>query len=82
MKYEDDELDRIIQELIDEVQEDNLREELDYRLHRLKETEDSFDESQEAVLYALKRINVMYFEGELTVFAYDDIMELVGKAEI
>ena len=46
MKYEDYELDEIIQGLIDDVPEGKLREELDYRLHRLIETEDSFNESQ------------------------------------
>src|SRR5699024_5521043 len=56
MKYEDYELDEMIQDLRDAVPDGKLREELDYRLHRLIETEDSFNESQEAVLDAIKRI--------------------------
>lgn len=82
MKYEDYELDEIIQELIDEVPEGKLREELDYRLHRLIETEDSFNESQEAVSDAIRKIDVSYSEGDLTIDAYYGIMESVGKAEI
>ena len=82
MKYEDYELDGIIQDLIDEVPDGKLREELDYRLHRLVETEDSFNESQEAVLDALKRIDASYSEGDLTIDAYYGIVESVGKAEI
>ena len=82
MKYEDYELDEMIQDLIDEVPDGKLREELDYRLHRLIETEDSFNESQEAVLYALKRIDSRYSEGDLTIEAYYDIVDSVGKAEI
>ena len=82
MKYEDYKLDEIIQELIDDVPEGKLREELDYRLHRLVETEESFNESQEAVLDALKRIDESYSEGDLTIDAYYGIIESVGKAEI
>ena len=82
MKYEDYELDEIIQELIDDVPEGKLREELDYRLHRLVETEESFNESQEAVLAAIKRIDESYSEGDLTIDAYYGIIESVGKAEI
>lgn len=82
MKYEDSKLDEIIQDLIDEVPDGKLREELDYRLHRLIETEDSFNEGQEAVLDAIRRIDVSYSEGDLTIDAYYGIMESVGKAEI
>ena len=82
MKYEDYKLDEMIQDLIDEVADGKLREELDYRLHRLVETEDSFNESQEAVLDALKRIDASYSEGDLTIDAYYGIIESVGKAEI
>ena len=82
MKYEDYKLDEIIQELIDDVPEGKLREELDYRLHRLVETEESFNESQEAVLAAIKRIDESYSEGDLTIDAYYGIIESVGKAEI
>ena len=82
MKYEDYELDEIIQGLIDDVPEGKLREELDYRLHRLVETEESFNESQEAVLAAIKRIDESYSEGDLTIDAYYGIIESVGKAEI
>ena len=82
MKYEDYKLDEIIQGLIDDVPDGKLREELDYRLHRLVETEDSFNESQEAVLDALKRIDESYSEGDLTIDAYYGIIESVGKAEI
>ena len=82
MEYEDYKLDEMIQDLIDEVADGKLREELDYRLHRLVETEDSFNESQEAVLDALKRIDESYSEGDLTIDAYYGIVESVGKAEI
>lgn len=82
MEYEDYKLDEMIQDLIDEVADGKLREELDYRLHRLVETEDSFNESQEAVLDALKRIDASYSEGDLTIDAYYGIVESVGKAEI
>ena len=82
MKYEDYKLDEIIQGLIDDVPDGKLREELDYRLHRLVETEESFNESQEAVLAAIKRIDSSYSEGDLTIDAYYGIIESVGKAEI
>ena len=82
MKYEDYKLDEIIQGLIDDVPDGKLREELDYRLHRLVETEESFNESQEAVLAAIKRIDESYSEGDLTIDAYYGIIESVGKAEI
>lgn len=81
-KYTDEVLDEALQELVDGVDDGKLREELDYRLHRLIETEDSFNESQEAVLYALKRIDSRYSEGDLTIDAYYDIVDSVGKAEI
>ena len=82
MKYEDYELDEMIQDLMDEVHDGKLREELDYRLHRLIVTEDSFNESQELILRALKKIDSYYSIGDLTVDAYYDIIESVREAEI
>src|SRR5699024_9918727 len=82
MRYEDYELDEMTQDLINEVPDDKLREEVNDRLHRLIETEDSFNESQEAVLDAIKRIDSSYSEGDLTIDEYYGIIESVGKAEI
>ena len=82
MKYEDYKLDEMIQDLIDEVHDGKLREELDYRLHRLIVTEDSFNESQELIVRALKKIDSYYSIGDLTIDAYYDIVDSVGKAEI
>ena len=55
---------------------------MDYRLHRLIVTEDSFNESQELILRALKKIDSYYSIGDLTVDAYYDIIESVREAEI
>lgn len=55
-----------------------------YQRERDKHNElrDDFHESQQAVQYAMKRVDIVYSEGGLSVDDYTSIMNALQQAEI
>lgn len=48
----------------------------------LEELQQDFQQSQDAVQYAMKRVDIVYSEGGLSVEDYYSIMEALQHAEI